>query len=271
MTKGVVRRVESGIAPGSIPHGDLRKADEYLPAVERRKDGLMVTSQKTLGVDPGVLLTWTVDPRYWGDGYRLLGFRSTTGFAPELHPKELAAHGQMILEETADGSLDEHPPEGTHFYTFVLHKPIWFGLREAMSVVRFSESIPSARTAIGRIEDQLKLQQLQEDHQLHGVRGQVAANEAAIALHRSQQKLANLLAPKPDDSLDAEVRREVEAIVRKKMKKAMSRVELLVALQEVQRELKRRPIWKKLSPDQRKKLLEDVVGDLDAEEEFFQP
>jgi hypothetical protein len=264
--KGIVRRVQTDISTG-----DLRKADEHLPAIERRTDGLLVTSRKTLGADPGVLLTWNVDYQYWGQGYRLMGFRSTTGFAPELHPKDLNAHGQMILEEMADGSLDDRLPEGTHFYTFVLHKPIWFGLLEAMSVVRFSESIPSARTAIGRIEDQVRLQQLQEDHQLRGVRGQIAANEAAIALYRSQQKLADLLAPKPDDSLDAQVRREVEAVVRKKMKKAMTRVEILVALQEVQRELKRKPIWKKLNEDQRKKLLNDVIEDLDASEEFFQP
>jgi len=72
-------------------------------------------------------------------------------------------------------------------------------------------------------------------------------------------------------SPDAQVRREVEAVVRKKMKKAMTRVEILVALQEVQRELKRKPVWKKLNEDQRKKLLNDVIEDLDASEEFFQP
>jgi hypothetical protein len=201
-----------------------------------------------------------------------LGFRSATGFAPELRPKDLSAHGQMILEEMANGSLDDRLPEGTHFYTFVLHKPICFDCFEIMAgPVRFSESIPSARTAIGRIEDQVRLRQLQEDHQLRGVRGQIAANEAAIALHRSQQKLAELLAPKPDDSLDAQIRREVEAVVRKKMKKAMKRVEILAALQEVQRELKRKPIWKKLNENQRSKLLNDIMEDLDANEEFFQP
>jgi hypothetical protein len=256
--KGIVRRVQTDISAG-----DLRNADQYLPAIERRIEGLLVTSRKTLGADPGVLLTWNVDYQYWANGYRLMGFRSATGFAPELHPKDLSAHGQMILEETADGSLDDRLPEGTHFYTFVLHKPICFGCFEIMAgPVRFSESIPSARTAIGRIEDQVRLQQLREDHQLR---------EAAIALYRSQQKLAELLAPKPDDSLDAQVRREVETVVRKKMKKAMTRVEILVALQEVQRELKRKPIWKKLTEEQRKQLLNDVIEDLDASEEFFQP
>lgn len=265
----IARRV-NGLA-GNFNQTALQQGDDYLPAVERKTEGLTVTSQKTLGANPGVLLMWTVNPRYWIDGYRLLGFRSTTGFAPELYPKDLTAHGQMILEETADGTLDERLPEGTHFYTFVLHRQQLFGWWETMSVVRFSESIPSVRTAIGRIEDRLKLQQLQEDHQLREVRAQIAANEVAIALHRSQQKLAELLAPKPDDSIEAQVKREVEGVVRKKLKKAMTRVELLVALQDVQRQLKRNPIWKKLDPKQREQLLEDVLKDLDAGEEFFQP
>jgi hypothetical protein len=265
--KGIVRRVQRDISAG-----DLRKADEYLPAVERRTDGLFITSRKSIGADPSVLLTWNVDYQYWANGYRLLGFRSATGFAPELRPKDLSAHGQLILEEMADGSLDDRLPEGTHFYTFVLHKPICFGCFEIMAdPVRFSESIPSARTAIGRIEDQVRLQQLQEDHQLRGVRGQIAANEAAIALYRSQQKLAELLAPKPDDSLEARVRRDVEQKVRKRMETVMSKVEFAVALQEVRRNLENSAGWQTLSPEQRDDLLKEIVDDLDPREEAFHP
>jgi len=266
-----VRRVSSGLIRATEDDGAIQNADDVLPPVARRKDGLSVTSQKCLGVDPRILLSWQADFRYWSEGYRLLGFRSATGFAPEQHPEKLADHGQMILEETADGCLEERLSEGTHFYTFVLYRRKFLGLFENMSVVRFSETIPSARVAIGRIEDQRKLQQLQEDCELHGIKSQLAKNEALIALHQSNKKLAALTETKQDDSLDEQVRREVESIVRKKLKRAMTRVELVVALQDVQKRLKRNPAWKKLARQEQDRLLQVIIGDLDSQEEFFQP
>src|SRR4051812_31044752 len=119
-----VRRVENAIVPANTEVTAIESAGEYLPPVVRRKDGLSVTSQRSLGVSPSVLLTWSVDYRYWNKGYRVLGFRSTTGFAPEEYPKELSAHGHMILDEVRDGSLEERLPEGAYFYTFVLYKRV---------------------------------------------------------------------------------------------------------------------------------------------------
>ena len=249
----------------------IQKAGEFLAPVTRHKDGLTVTSQKSLGVDPRILLTWDVQYRYWADGYRLMGFRSTTGFAPEEHPENLSAHGQMILEELADGSLEERLPEGMYFYTFVLHKRAFFKVFEGMSIVRFSETIPSAKTAIGRIEDHMTLEQLKEKHELNLVTNQVARNEAIIALHRSNQKLAGLTQTKPDDSLEEQVRREVERLIKAKLKKAMTRVEFVVALQDVEKRLKKIPGWKRLDKTKRDQLLKEIAGDLDAEEESFQP
>ena len=267
----VVRRVNNSLARSNAGNEGIQQAGEFLAPVTRHKDALTVTSLKNIGVDPHLLLSWSVRWRYWADGYRLMGFRSASGFAPEEHPEQLSAHGQMILEETADGTLEERLPEGTHFYTFVLYKRTLFGLRERMTVLRFSETIPSAKTAIGRIEDQIALQQLKERHELNLITDQVAKNEAIIALHRSNQKLAALTQPKADDSLEEQVRRDVEAVVKKKMKKAMTRVELVAALQDVEKRLKRIPAWKKLGKAQRDRLLQEIVGDLDAEEEFFQP
>lgn len=266
--KSTVRRVDNALALAN--NTAIEKADESLPAVMHRKEGLSVTGQRTLGIDPRVLLTWSVEYRYWADGYRLMGFRSTSGFAPDQHPEEMSAHGQMILEEISDGSLEERLPEGTYFYTFVLYKRTFLGLWEHMSVVRFSETIPSAKTAIGRIEDQLRLQQLKEDHELHGIKSQIAKNEAIVALHRSNQKLAALTEPKRDDSLEEDVRRDVKRLVREKLRKAMTRVEMLTAFRDVEKKLKRNPIWKKLDEGQRTKILNEVIGDLDADEELFQ-
>jgi hypothetical protein len=267
--KSTVRRVDTALALAN--NTALQQADECLPAVMHRKGGLSVSGQRTLGIDPRVLLTWSAEYRYWADGYRLMGFRSSSGFAPDQHPEDLSAHGQMILEEIADGSLEERLPEGTYFYTFVLYKRTFLGMWENMTVVRFSETVPSAKTAIGRIEDQLRLQQLKEDHELHGIKSQIAKNEAIVALHRSNQKLAALTEPKREDSLEEDVRREVEHIVRQKLKKAMTRVELLAALRDVEKKLKRNPAWKNLDPNQRDRLLAEIVADLDADEEFLQP
>src|SRR5205807_2341321 len=106
--------------------------------------------------DPRILLAWNVRWKYWSNGYKLLGFRSTTGFASHERPEDLSAHGQMFLEETADGSVEQSLPEGTYYYTFILHREGIFRWSRVLSdPLRFSEVIPSARTAIGRIEDQI--------------------------------------------------------------------------------------------------------------------
>lgn len=263
-----VRRVNRAVTRVSPNQSAIQPDEVVLPAVERRKDGLLVTSQTSLGVDPRVYLQWNVDSEYWLQGYRLLGFRSPRGFAPDAHTSLLQMHGEMFLEETENGSREERLPEGTHYFTFVLHKKTFW--KESMSVVRFSESIPSARTAISRIEDQLRLQKLQQDHSVAELNRQIEMNNAIVALHRSSAKLEELTKPKPDDSLEAQVRREVEAVVRKKLKKAMTRVELIVALQDVQKQLRRSPSWKKMDALKRERMLQKVVEDLDDDEELFE-
>jgi hypothetical protein len=135
--------------------------------------------------------------------------------------------------------------------------------------VRFSESVPSAKTAIGRIEDVAKLEQLQEDHQLRRVRSETAANEAEIALYRSRQKLEELQKTKRDDSLEAQVRRSVEAEVRKRMETAMGRIEFAAALKDVRQQLLASAAWKKLSVEEQEKLSAEIADDLDAAEARF--
>ena len=268
--KPTVRRVETALARVSASEAAIGNVEGYQPAVKRGQAGLYVTSEKCLGADPRVLLTWEVGFTYWWRGYHLMGFRSGSGFSPDPHPDNLSEHGLMILDETRNGSREERLPEGTHFYTFVLYKRGFLGIREYMSVLRFSETIPSAKTAIGRIEDQLKLQQLKEDCDLGEIKRQVARNDAIIALHKSNRQLAELTEPKPND-FEGQVRREVEGMVRGKLKKAMTRIELAVALQDVQKQLKRNSAWKRLHPLQREKILQEIIGDLDANEEFFEP
>jgi len=264
----VVRRLDADQA--AIDAQFVQSSDEQPPPAVYNAKGLSVTSQKFLGIDPRVILTWHVPSRYWSAGYQLLGFRSNTGFAPQKYPKNLSAHGQMFLEVSANGSVKDALAEGAYFYTFVLYKRRLLGVFESMSIVRFSEGVPSATTAISRIEQQLALRNLSKDCDLQGIRAQIDRNKAIIDLHRSNKQLADLTAPEPDTSVDAAVRREVEKKVREKLKEAMTRVELVVALQDVQKQLKRNPGWKKLSETQREKLLNDVVRDFDPAEDSFQ-
>jgi hypothetical protein len=152
---------------------------ELLPLRTHVDDGLTVQSQLSLGVAPRLSLSWTVDYSYWTDGHRLLVFHSTSGFSAERDPDELSKHGQLIVDTTTDGSHDMQPGEGAHFYTFLLHKK-YFGLVESFSVVRFSETVPTAKIAIGRIRDKMELDDLLRRHKLSAIEHVAKLNEAKV-------------------------------------------------------------------------------------------
>jgi hypothetical protein len=262
----IVRRVKDGAL--SSVSGD----DALAEPVTRRDHELSVTSQRILGVQPRVLLAWSASAECWRDGYKLLVFRSPTGFAPDRDTRVLSEHGPLILEETADGDLEEHLPEGTHFYTFILHRRKFLGLGESFCVVRFSETIPSAKTAVGRIEDQVKLARMKSRHEADLILDQVAHNEAMLKLHHSNRQLKGVTEPKPElDPLEEAVRREVEPIVRQALVRARKRVEMAVQLAKLTKELKGYPGWKALKPSQRHRVLADIAADLDADEATFEP
>jgi hypothetical protein len=261
----IVRRTTHDLAAGS-------DEVEFSPAVVRTDDELSVGCRKSLGVQPKVLLTWTVPYELWREKFKLLVFSSTTGFAPDPETHVLSEHGHLILEERADGSLEELLPEGTHFYTFLLHRRRWFRLRESWCMVRFSETIPSAKTAVGRIEDQVKLARMRARHEADLILDQVAHNEALLKLHHSNRQLKGVTEPKPElDPLEEAVRREVEPIVRSALVRARKRVEMAVQQAKLTKELKGYPGWKALKPSQRDRVLADIAADLDADEATFEP
>jgi hypothetical protein len=176
----VVRRTEAELADTS---------GAILPTKAHVGDGLVVKSQLVLDVAPRLELGWTVDYRYWTDGYRLLVFHSTSGFSAKRDPDDLSKHGRLIIDTTTDGSRDEQPAEGTHFYTFVLHKEVFFGLAESISVLRFSETVPTAKIAIGRIRDKMELDDLLRRHRLSAVEHVATVNEAKVRRIRSRAAL----------------------------------------------------------------------------------
>ncbi len=154
---------------------------------------LTVVSHLRLGIYPGVRLEWTIERTKQTRGATLIAFRSTTGFCPIDDPDELGLHGQMFLKTTEDGQREDHLPEGVHFYTFILRRPGIF--REKRSdPVCFTETIPSAKVAIGRMHDQLALKQLMSDLALASDRHDISQAEVELKLRAAKQRLKELSA-----------------------------------------------------------------------------
>lgn len=163
--------------------------------ITTRNDGdhIAVLSHLRLGIYPGIRLEWSIDPSELLRHPTLLAFRSATGFSDKDDPDDLKVHGQMILETTSDGEMEEHLPEGTYYYTFLLRRPGLLGLWEKRSKpLRFQEVIPSAKVAIGRLQDQLALQNLVLDLALQHVRHEITEAEVMMKLRAAQSRLKEL-------------------------------------------------------------------------------
>jgi hypothetical protein len=244
---------------------------DYLPVVKRQDKELTVSSQLRLGMQPAMFASWEVPSWCWRDGFRLMIFRSATGFAPDRRAKDLSTHGQLIREEATDGTFEEHLPEGTHYYTYLLHrKGLLF---EHMCIVRFSETVPSAKVAIGRMKDVMELQRLSRQHERWPLEDEIESNDLLIRHHRSMRHLENATqAARPaEDSLEAKVRRQVEQKVATRLVRARTRVEFWKALEAERRRLRSDPDWRRLSRQQRDRILEEIANDLDADEANVDP
>jgi hypothetical protein len=255
----IVRRVQEPLA----------HQNDFQTPIERKGEKLTIRTQKCLGVQPHLLIEWEVPYHHWSEGFKLLGFRSNSGFASDTKPKDLSAHGQLILEETANGSRQECLPEGTYYYTFLLRKKCMFH-SDFTIPVRFSETIPSAKTAIGRIEDQMRLTALQEELELRPMTSEVVRNEAEIKLLRSREALAKIKAPiVHDDSLETSVRRDVGQRVNKALRKAHTILEMRLQEVELLKQLKKDLRWRNLSRQQQDQILKDIAEALDSDEANF--
>jgi hypothetical protein len=175
----VIRKSDSELADA---------AGEVFRPVTQVDDGLSVTSQLSLGVAPRLKFSWTVDKDHWKEGFRLLVFHNTSGFAPDRDTDDLTQHGQLIIDTTTDGSRDEQPCEGKHFYTFVLRK-LYYRFFKKQAVVRLSETVTTAKIGIGRIRDQMELDDLQRRHEMGDIVHEANLNEAEIRLIRSRADL----------------------------------------------------------------------------------
>lgn len=237
-------------------------AADLVPARSHRAGGIFVESQLALGIEPKLFLSWSVMPRYWSKGYSLMVFRSVTGFCPEKFPADLNLHGQLIIETTHDDRYEEHPAEGTYYYTFLLHKRTFFGLGEKMSLVRFSETIPSAKVGIGRISDRVELKELLRRDELGDIQHEAALDEAALRRLQSKRNLDNATnpPPKPSPAVGA------NTVVTEELGAIDAIVEAVIARRKKMQDLEKDPRFQSLTPTERKKILKMIRERLDEGE-----
>ena len=239
----------------------LAQGEETLPARSHRSGPITVTSQLTIGIEPRLRFSWSVSREHWQEGYTLLIFRSYSGFSHEKYPRDLSKHGQLVIETTEDGSHDEVATEGQHFITCLLHKKSLFGLCEHMSVVRFSETVPSAKVAVGRIKDQIELRELLVKHEVMELEHEAKVNEAELRRRRSNQEL--------HDSGNQEKRKPSSrggSLVEDELAGIDAMVEALIAKRNKIAELLGDARFRKLSKREQRAVLKRVSERLDPSE-----
>src|ERR1700742_3208155 len=88
----------------------------YEDVTHHKGEGLVVDVHRKIGFNPSIRIEWRRLRGYAGATLKL--FKSTTGFCPEDRPQDLSKHGQMILESSRNGEIEQHLAEGTYFFTF---------------------------------------------------------------------------------------------------------------------------------------------------------
>ncbi len=251
----IVRRA----TPKSSRHESPDQSDKVLAPRIHRNDEIEVESQLSLGLEPTLRLTWNVNHTYWADGFRLLVFRSETGFSAEQYPEDFTKHGQLIIETTHNDSVRERPTEGTHYYTFLLYKKSYLRLLEKMATLRISELVPSAQVGLGRMKDQLELRAMIRRNRVEGIEHTSQLNEAKIRRIHSRRRLEETRnPPRATPQGDATLAAELAAI------DAM--LATCVAKREKLESFQHDPKFKKLSKPEQDALMEIIEQRLDTSE-----
>lgn len=250
------------IMPRLIQSQLLQNDADLLPARLHRIDELTIESQLSIGIEPRLSMVWRVSPQYWNARYSLLVFESTTGFSPELYPRDLTKHGSLIVETRDDSYLQQVPAEGTHYYTFVLYKKAFLGLFERMNVLRFSETVPSAKVVIGRVKDKVELKGMLRQEEVGEIEHEAKLDEAKIRRIHSKRNLEQMDSP-PKPNVPPAVKKSA---VGKKMDEIDAVVEAAFAARAKWKDIKNDPRLKNLSRKERKALLTRIMEDLDLGE-----
>jgi hypothetical protein len=238
---------------------DLEHSDKIVPMRVHQAGELKVESHLSLGVEPTLRIIWQVPPQCWAKGFTLMAFRNDTGFWFEKNPEMLTLHGNMFIETNRDGYHIERPEEGDIYYTFVLHKKVFFGLIDDATVVRFSETIPTAKVGIGRIRDQIDLQSMLQQHELGQIDHEAKRNDAEVRAIHSRRRLKDVKEPPPK-------KKAVDAVLADEVENIDSMMEAAAAKREILRELKKDPKFKKLSKEERQSIIDEINERLDPAE-----
>ena len=162
---------------------------EVHPVRDHHGEAMTVSSQVSVGIDQRICIAWSVPPKLFAAGYRLLGYRRTDGFPPEEYRRNLSACGTKIVEARTNAVKEELLPEGEYFYTFLLYSGTWHNWWAYWAdVVQFSELMPSAKYAIERMKEtytarKLERKLLRLGRETAAEEGEIEADQEAQAAH----------------------------------------------------------------------------------------
>jgi hypothetical protein len=238
---------------------DLEHSDKIVPMRVHQAGELKVESHLSLGVEPTLRIIWQVPPQCWAKGFTLMAFRNDTGFWFEKNPEMLTLHGNMFIETNRDGYHMERPEEGTVYYTFVLTRKVFFGLVDDSRVVRFSETIPTAKVGIGRIKDQVDLQSMLQRHELGEIEHETNMSDAEVRRIHSLKRLKDVKDPPPK-------KKAVDAVLADEIDGIYSTLDAVTEKRKMIRELKKDPKFKILSKEERRSIIDEINERLDPAE-----
>jgi len=246
----------------ATPTFSVQVTGEQIPHTYR-EDGIVVGSQLTLDVEPRLSLAWRVEPRHWNDGFTLLVFHNTTGFCPYRDPVDLNWHGQLIVETKQDDCVTHVPEEGTHFFTFVLHRKRglfkWF--ERLSEPLRFSETVPSVKVALGRTRDLADLEETLRRNEIGRLAHQANLNEQKLRRLRSLRQLEEYEKPPakvPQSGINPLIAEELEDFD--------ASIDAIDAKNRKTEEFKKSEQYKRMTPTQRKAALKNLDDLLDPAE-----
>jgi hypothetical protein len=252
----IVRRVPQSLVESS-------ESDNLQPSRIHRATGILVESQLSLGIEPKLLLAWNILPEYWNEGFTLMVFRNNSGFCPDKHPENLNSHGELFIETRQNDRYEERPAEGTFYYTFVLHRKFFLGLAQKISIVRFSETIPSAKVGLGRIKDQIDLQEMLQRHELGKVDHAANMNEAEIRRLHSQRQLDVARDPPAVTTKNVSLG---NSVVAEELNTVDAMIEACLAKRKKINDLEQDPRFAQLPIQERRRILRQIRERLDAGE-----
>jgi hypothetical protein len=245
-----------------VPGPAIPIAEHSLPLRTFKQKDLTVESRLWLDAQPKLAFSWTVSEVCWQKGLTLLIFRNVTGFCEEPRPRDLGKHGELIAKYSHDGSMDEFLPEGTYYYTFAVHRKGWI-FEYGADLVQIREVVPSAKVAIGRIEDLKKLQQARHELRLapvkqvgEGLREKLNTKKAYRALKKFERDGGE--SEKPETHVDPALLEAGRRVNR--------RVQAILARRRKENEVKS---YSELTPHEQEEILEEIAqeyspGELDA-------